>query len=64
MSSSKDETIRVWDLVANESLTELTGQGKVLSLAVLNNGYLATSSMDKTIKIWNANLFYNVSKIF
>jgi WD40 repeat protein len=27
----------------------------VHSLAVLQNGYLASSSQDKTIKIWNAD---------
>jgi hypothetical protein len=34
-----------------------------LSLTQLNNNNLASTSEDKSIKIWNTNLFYNISII-
>jgi len=34
-----------------------------LSLYLLNNNNLVSSSEDKSIKLWNTNLFYNISII-
>ena len=33
------------------------------ALTVLSNGYIATSSMDQTVKIWDTNLYLNISKL-
>jgi hypothetical protein len=34
-----------------------------LSLYLLNNNTFVSSSEDKSIKLWNTNLFYNISTI-
>ncbi len=33
----------------------------IISLYLLNNNNLVSSSEDKSIKLWNTNLFYNIS---
>ena len=34
-----------------------------LSLYLMNNNILVSSSEDKSIRLWNTNLFYNISII-
>jgi len=36
----------------------------ILSVLSLSNGDLVTSTQDKTIKLWETNIFYNISTIF
>ncbi len=55
VSSSGDETIKIWNLRTGALLNTLTGDaGMVLSVAVSPDGQtIVSSSWDKTIKIWN-----------
>ena len=55
VSSSGDETIKIWNLRTGALLRTLSGDaGMVLSVAVSPDGQtLVSSSWDKTIKIWN-----------
>lgn len=49
-----DYTIRIWNTNNGELISTLTGHtGTVLDLIVLDNGFLASSSYDDTIKLWN-----------
>ncbi|KRW98726.1 WD40-repeat-containing domain [Pseudocohnilembus persalinus] len=55
-TGSDDGCIRIWDTVQMDCLAILKGhQQGIRSLQILSNGYLASASFDKTIKIWNLN---------
>ena len=46
--------IKVWDIRTGQRLKMLTGHlDSVLDMKILQNGWLASASSDKTIKIWN-----------
>ena len=50
-----DYTIKIWDTNNNSLIRTLEGHTDgVNSLVCLNNGYLASASMDTTIIIWDA----------
>jgi WD40 repeat protein len=54
-SSSKDSTVRVWDVVNRKIDIVLTGhKGSVTCVKWGGTGNIYTSSHDKTIKIWNS----------
>ncbi len=55
-SSGHDKTIRIWDVAGAQNLLTLKGHaGAVLNLAFSPDGNtLATSSADRTIKLWEA----------
>ena len=47
-------TIKVWDIASGKQLFTLQGHSNLIySLALLANGWLASSSADKTIKLWD-----------
>jgi WD40 repeat protein len=56
LSSSRDHTIKIWDVATGELKRTLTNHAlDVYALAFSNNGkLLASGSSDKTIIIWNA----------
>ena len=55
-SSSKDTTVRVWDVVAKRIEHVLSGHmGQVSCVRWGGTGKIYTSSRDRTVKIWNAN---------
>ncbi len=63
---SSDNSIRVWDMNTNKvkSINSQAHNRSCLSLCLLNNkNTLVSSSEDKSIKLWNTNLFYNISII-
>ena len=65
-SCSSDNSIRVWDMNTNKvkSINSDAHNRSCLSLYLLNNkNTLISSSEDKSIKLWNTNLFYNISII-
>jgi len=55
VSSSRDETVRVWDLSSGRLLRTLTGHtGSVGSVAVTPNGSeVVSGSGDRTVRVWN-----------
>ena len=54
ISASRDETIRVWNLVNGECEKTLRGHtNSVKCLKLLKNGQLASGSVDSLIKIWS-----------
>ena len=63
-SASADDTIRFWDVFTGEFISKTKQNKSVLSLAVMSNGDLVSTSEDKTIKIWDTDLFYNISSVF
>ena len=55
-SSSKDATVRIWDVVNKKIDMVLSGHKKsVTCVRWGGTGYIYTSSQDQTVKIWNAN---------
>ena len=55
-SSSKDATVRVWDVVAKRIELVLSGhKDSVTRVRWGGTGKIYTGSHDKTVKIWNAN---------
>ena len=55
-SGSADKTIKIWNVNEGNLITTLNGhKGSGCSLALLDNGFLASSGGidDKTIKIWD-----------
>ncbi|MBI4850825.1 MAG: AAA-like domain-containing protein [Acidobacteria bacterium] len=55
LASTKDNTIKLWDLASNQLLNTFTGHSnKIESLAFsLNGNLLASTSIDKTVKLWD-----------
>ena len=55
ITASKDNTLKVWDLVKREEINTLTGHtGEVKSVIITKDGQTAISaSADKTIKVWD-----------
>lgn len=55
ISSSKDETIKVWDLATKEECFTLQGHSdSVFAVAVTPDGkQLISTSWDKTLKVWD-----------
>ena len=54
-SSSKDATVRIWDVVSKRIETVLSGhKGSVSCVRWGGTGKIYTSSQDKTIKLWDA----------
>ena len=57
VSSSRDSSIRLWDLNEKRHVRTLNGHtNAVFSILVLNDGQLASASYDDTIKIWDPYL--------
>jgi WD40 repeat protein len=56
-SSSRDSTIRIWDLDKEPSLVKtIFGHSDIVyCLALLEDGNLASGSVDQAIKIWHFN---------
>ena len=55
VSSSDDNTIKIWDLDSNECVRTLVGHsGFVNCVEILSNGQLISGSDDNTIKVWNS----------
>jgi len=55
-SSSKDGTVRIWDVIGGKIDSALTGhKGSVTCVKWGGAGLIYTSSHDKTIKVWNAS---------
>jgi len=55
-SSSKDTTVRIYDVVSRRIETVLSGhQGSVSCVRWGGTGKIYTSSHDKTVKVWNSN---------
>ena len=55
-SSSKDTTVRLWDVISKRIETVLSGhKGTVSCVRWGGKGDIYTSSHDKTIKIWNSS---------
>jgi WD40 repeat protein len=56
-SDSDDETIKIWDVLAEQEIRTLTGHtGRVTSVAYSPDGrQIASGSLDSTIKIWDAS---------
>lgn len=53
VSTSRDETIKIWDFITNTVKYTLTGhRSGILCLELLTNGDLASGSVDTTIIIW------------
>ena len=53
-SCSADKTIKVWDTSSGIELSTLNGHvDRVLTIALLPNGWLASGSSDTTIKLWS-----------
>ena len=55
VSSSKDKTIKIWNLDSKECLRTIVGHfGRVRCLDILPNGQLISGSEYTTIKVWNS----------
>jgi WD40 repeat protein len=55
-ASGSFQEIKIWDISSGSLKRTLTGHsGSIFSLAVLQNGDLASGSRDKTIKIWDSS---------
>jgi len=66
VNCSSNNSIRVWDMNTNKvkSINSQAHNRSCLSLYLLNNkNTLVSLSEDKSIKLWNTNLFYNISII-
>ena len=56
VSSSGDNTLRVWNVATGECERMLEGHvGSVLSLVVLDDGRVISGSEDKSLRVWNAD---------
>ena len=54
VSSSRDETLIVWNLITNTPKCTLTGHSDwVIGLKNISSNIIASCSADKTIKLWN-----------
>ncbi len=55
-SSSKDATVRIWDVVSKRIESVLSGhKGSVSCVRWGGTGRIYTSSHDKSVKVWDAN---------
>jgi WD40 repeat protein len=55
-TASFDHTIKIWDVNKNTSVQTLQGHSSsVINIIYHSNGYLISSSNDKTLKIWSNN---------
>ena len=55
-SGSADGTIRLWDLASAQCMKTLVGHsGKVSSLLVISDKWLASASCDRTIRVWSTS---------
>ena len=53
-SSSKDNTIKLWDFETKECIRTIEGHAaKIDCIDVLSNGQLVSGSKDKLLKVWN-----------
>jgi len=57
VSGSRDETVRIWDVVSGEELACLRGhESGVWSVAVSPDGRrIVSGSADRTVRVWDAN---------
>ena len=54
VSSSKDGTLKIWNLITNAPISTLTGHSDwVIGLKILSPNIIASCSLDTTIKLWN-----------
>ena len=64
ISASEDRTACVWNLQTGEQAFRLAGvPGKVLSMAALPHGRLATASSDNVIRIWDLSQRVLISRL-
>jgi len=66
VNCSSNNSIRAWDMNTNKvkSINSQAHNRSCLSLYLLNNkNTLVSLSEDKSIKLWNTNLFYKISII-
>lgn len=56
ISSSKDKTIKIWDIPSCQCLTTFAGhKGEVTVIIVYNSNLIISGSADTLIKVWNIN---------
>jgi WD40 repeat protein len=53
LSASRDKTIRFWDMKRGLCIKTLTAEGRICTLAVLQNGIILAYLYDRTFQIWN-----------
>jgi WD40 repeat protein len=53
-TGSRDQSIKVWDVISGEVLYTLTGHtNSIVSLCLVEDHYLASGSFDADVRLWN-----------
>ena len=64
LSGAADGSLRIWELLKQETVADLQGHSSVVRCSVWSDSLLASGSEDMTINIWpSSTMYYNKAKV-